>query len=36
MVYPVHTEHPELYAKFVSDGMKVTVPQKNVTYQIGK
>lgn len=36
MVYPVHTEHPELYAKFVSDGMKVTVPQKNVAYAIGK
>jgi len=35
-VYPVHTEHPELYAKFVSDGMKVTVPQKNVAYHIGK
>ena len=36
MLYPVHTEHPQLYAKFVSDGMKVTVPQKNVAYPIGK
>jgi len=32
MVYPIHTEHPELYAKFVSDATKVTVPQKNVAY----
>ncbi len=35
MVYPIHTDHPELYAKFVSDGRRVTVPQKNVAYSIG-
>jgi len=34
MVYPIHTDHPELYAKFVSQAMKVTVPQKNVPYPI--
>lgn len=34
MVYPIHTEHPGLYAKFVSDGIKVTVPQKNAAYPI--
>jgi ribonuclease J len=35
LIYPVHTDHPEMYARFVSDVAKVTVPQKNVTYQIG-
>lgn len=35
VVYPMHTEHPELYAKFVSDTAKVTVPQKNVAYPVG-
>jgi len=35
MVYPIHTEHPELYAKFVSDRAKVTVPQKNAVYPVG-
>ncbi len=36
MLYPIHTEHPEMYAKFVSDATKVTVPQKKVTYQLGQ
>ena len=36
VVYPIHTEHPELYSKFVSDGLEVTVPQKNVKYPIGE
>jgi ribonuclease J len=34
MTYPIHTDHPELYAKFVSDMRRVTVPQKNVSYPI--
>jgi ribonuclease J len=33
-VYPIHTEHPELYAKFVSEVAGVTVPQKNMTYPV--
>jgi len=33
-VYPIHTDHPELYAKFVSEVASVTVPQKNVTYPV--
>jgi ribonuclease J len=33
-VYPIHTEHPELYAKFISQVAGVTVPQKNVTYPV--
>ena len=36
MLYPIHTEHPEMYAKFVSDSTKVTVPQKKVAYQLGQ
>jgi len=35
VVYPIHTDHPELYAKFVSQSTKVVVPQKNVSYPIG-
>jgi ribonuclease J len=33
-VYPIHTEHPELYAKFISEVASVTVPQKNMTYPV--
>jgi ribonuclease J len=33
-VYPIHTDHPELYAKFISGVASVTVPQKNVTYPV--
>jgi ribonuclease J len=33
-VYPIHTEHPELYAKFVSQVAGVTVPQRNVKYPV--
>jgi len=35
VVYPIHTDHPELYAKFVSQSTRVVVPQKNVAYPIG-
>ena len=34
MIYPIHTDHPELYAKFVSEVASVTVPQKNVAYPV--
>jgi ribonuclease J len=34
VVYPIHTDHPELFAKFVSEVASVTVPQKNVTYSV--
>lgn len=34
MVYPIHTDHPELYAKFISGTRRVTVPQRNVAYPI--
>ena len=33
-VYPIHTDHPELYAKFISGVASVTVPQKNVIYPV--
>ena len=33
-VYPIHTEHPELYAKYISQVAGVIVPQKNVTYPV--
>jgi ribonuclease J len=33
-VYPIHTEYPELYARFVSEVASVTVPQKNVAYPV--
>ena len=32
-LWPIHTEHPALYSKFVSDITKVKLPQKAVTYQ---
>jgi ribonuclease J len=35
VVYPIHTDHPELYAKFVSGVSSVTVPQRNVAYPVG-
>jgi ribonuclease J len=35
-LFPIHTEHSELYAKFVSDVTKVQIPQKNITYQSGQ
>jgi ribonuclease J len=31
-LFPIHTEHPELYSKFVSDVTKVQVPQKRKPY----
>jgi ribonuclease J len=34
VIYPIHTDHPELYAKFVSEVANVTVPQRNVPYPI--
>jgi ribonuclease J len=33
-LYPIHTDHPELYARFVSEVASVTVPQKNVAYPV--
>jgi len=33
-LWPIHTEHPALYSKFVSDITKVKLPQKAVTYQL--
>lgn len=35
VVYPIHTDHPELYAKFISEVANVTVPQRNVAYRVG-
>jgi ribonuclease J len=32
--FPIHTEHPELYARFVSGVTKVQVPEKNKTAQV--
>jgi ribonuclease J len=32
-LFPIHTEHPELYSKFVHDVTKVKLPQKATTYQ---
>jgi mRNA degradation ribonuclease J1/J2 len=32
--FPVHTENPGLFARFVSDITKVELPQKGTTYQI--
>lgn len=32
-LFPVHTEHPELYSKFVSDITRVQLPQKNRRYE---
>jgi len=33
-LFPIHTEHPELFGKFVSDLTKVTLPQKEKTQLI--
>jgi ribonuclease J len=33
-LFPIHTEHPELFGKFVSDLTKVTLPQKGKTQLI--
>jgi ribonuclease J len=35
ILLPIHTEHPELYAKFVSDIATVELPAKNRTLRIG-
>lgn len=35
MLLPIHTEHPELYAKFVSDIASVKLPEKNRILQVG-
>jgi len=35
MLYPIHTDHPEMYAKFVKDAVPVTTPQKDAAYSIG-
>ena len=32
-LFPIHTEHPELYSKFVSDITNVQVPKKQKLYQ---
>jgi mRNA degradation ribonuclease J1/J2 len=32
--FPIHTEHPELYARFVSGVTKVQLPEKNKTAQV--
>jgi ribonuclease J len=32
-LFPIHTEHPELYAKFVADVTEVHLPQKNKRYR---
>jgi hypothetical protein len=34
MFFPIHTEHPELYARFVSGVTKVQVPEKNKTAKV--
>jgi len=33
-LFPVHTEHPNLFAKFLSKTTDVRAPQKNVVYRI--
>jgi len=33
-LFPIHTEHPELYARFISDVTRVQVPEKNKTTQV--
>jgi ribonuclease J len=35
ILIPIHTEHPELYAKFISGTVAVELPEKNRTLQIG-
>lgn len=32
--FPVHTENPGLFARYVSDITKVELPQKGITYEI--
>jgi ribonuclease J len=34
ILWPIHTEHPALYSKYVSDITKVKLPQRAVTYQL--
>lgn len=34
--FPIHTQHPELYAKFVSHVTRVQVPEKGGTYDLSK
>ncbi len=32
-LFPIHTEHPELYSKFISDVTRVQIPLKTRSYQ---
>ena len=32
--FPIHTEHPELYARFVSGVTRAQLPEKNKTAQV--
>jgi hypothetical protein len=32
--FPVHTENPDLFARYVSDITKPELPQKSVPYEI--
>jgi mRNA degradation ribonuclease J1/J2 len=32
-LFPIHTEYPALYSKFVSDVTRVQLPQKSRRYQ---
>jgi len=34
-IFPIHTEHPALYSKFVSDVTHVELPQENRRYESG-
>ncbi len=33
-LFPIHTEHPELFGRYVADITKVTLPQRKKTYPI--
>ena len=33
-LFPIHTEHPELYSRYISDITRVKIPQKAVTYPL--
>jgi len=33
-LFPIHTEHPELFGRYVADVTKVTLPQKRKTFPI--
>jgi len=33
-LFPIHTEHPELFGRYVSDVTKVTLPQRKKTFPI--